>query len=39
VYTPGTINILATYLGAVEVVAAARMKEPTATYSGRVTWK
>jgi len=39
VYTPGTINIIATYLGAVFVVAAARMKANTAKNKGSTMWK
>lgn len=37
VYTPGTMSIMATYLGAVAVVAAASMKATTATQSGMMT--
>ena len=33
------MNIIATYRGAVLVVAAAKMKAKTPKYSGRVTWK
>jgi hypothetical protein len=36
VYTPGTINIIATYRGAVAVVAAAKMNATSATYIGSV---
>jgi len=33
------MSIIATYLGAVLVVAAARIKAATHTYKGRVMWK
>lgn len=39
VYTPGTIIIIARYLGPVRIVVAAMMKAMTAKYRGIVIWK
>jgi hypothetical protein len=38
-YTPEGINIIATYLGAVAVVHAARMNAKTAKQRGMLMWK
>jgi hypothetical protein len=38
-YTPGTMIIIARYLGPVVVVAAARIKAQIAKQRGIVTWK
>ena len=38
-YTPGTMIIIATYLGAILVVAAARIKAAMAKHRGIVMWK
>ena len=38
-YTPGTMNIMATYLGAVFVVQAASINANTAKHRGNTMWK